>query len=76
MPEPDKRLGSNPDPATYCPRQAVYCCVSAFLFIGQGGLPELSQYAAVMVRADKINSLEQCLLNSKAQLLLVMTAVT
>lgn len=64
MPEPNKRLGSNPDPATYCPRQAVYCCVSAFSFIRQGGLPELSQGAAVRVGTDKSNSLEQCLLNS------------
>lgn len=40
--EPKKRLGSNPGPATYCPRQITYCCVSAFVFMKQGSQNSLN----------------------------------
>lgn len=58
MPEPNTCLGSNPGPATYC-----LVCLGFLIY--KAGLLELSPLAVVMIRTDKINSSEQCLLNSK-----------
>lgn len=63
MPEPNKWLGSNPGPCTYCLGQIIHLCVSAFLLV-KGALRTLSMGAG-MVSLNKINSLEQCLLYCK-----------